>query len=126
VRRKSSSSFLSPKIFWIVVALVAVLVIAAFQLPKLLNRGKPSAPAPVTAAPAAKPAPDPGTSITARMAAAAQYAENKDYALAEKTYREVLQAEPNNVDARKALASVLYREDKIEESASELEKLPRN
>ena len=75
----------------------------------------------------AKPvAPGTENTIQARMAAAAQYAENKDYALAENTYKEVLRAEPNNVDARKALASVLYREDKIEESAAELEKLPRN
>jgi len=33
--------------------------------------------------------------------------------------------EPANVDAMKALASVLYREDKIEESAAVLDKLPK-
>jgi cytochrome c-type biogenesis protein CcmH/NrfG len=127
-RRRSSSSRFNPKIFWMIVALVVALVIGAFQVPKLLNQGKTSAPAPAAAAaPAAKPAVALNPSSTAaRMAAAAQYAENKDYALAENAYKDVLKAEPNNVDARKALASVLYREDKIEESAAELEKLPRN
>ena len=41
-------------------------------------------------------------------------------------YKQVLKTEPNNVDAMKALASVLYREDKIDESAAILDKLPRN
>jgi cytochrome c-type biogenesis protein CcmH/NrfG len=67
-----------------------------------------------------------GTDTRTRMLAAEQYVERKEYSLAEDIYKQVLQSEPNNVDAMKALASVLYREDKIEESAAILDKLPRN
>ena len=73
--------------------------------------------------PAAIPA---GADTKTRMQAAEQYVERKDYSMAEDIYKQVLQSEPNNVDAMKALASVLYREDKIEESAAILDKLPRN
>ena len=45
--------------------------------------------------------------------------------MAEDIYKQVLKAEPNNFEAMKALASVLYREDKIEESAAILDKLPK-
>jgi DNA-binding NarL/FixJ family response regulator len=67
-----------------------------------------------------------GTDTKTRMQAAEQYVERKEYSPAEDIYKQVLQSEPNNVDAMKALASVLYREDKIEESAAILDKLPRN
>ena len=60
------------------------------------------------------------------MQAAEQYIERKEYPMAEDIYKQVLQSEPNNVEAMKALASVLYREDKIEESAAILDKLPKN
>jgi DNA-binding NarL/FixJ family response regulator len=73
--------------------------------------------------PAAVPA---GADTKTRMQAAEQYVERKEYPMAEDIYKQVLQSEPNNVDALKALASVLYREDKIEESAAILDKLPRN
>jgi DNA-binding NarL/FixJ family response regulator len=66
------------------------------------------------------------TDWTAKMQAAEQYTERKDYASAEDIYKQVLKAEPDNVDALKALASVLYREDKIEESTAVLDKVPRN
>jgi thioredoxin-like negative regulator of GroEL len=46
--------------------------------------------------------------------------------MAEDIYKQVIKAEPGNVDAIKALASVLYREDKIEESAAVLDRLPKN
>ena len=59
------------------------------------------------------------------MLAAQQYTDRKDYSMAEDIYKQVLKGDPNNVDAMKALASVLYREDKIEESAAILDKLPR-
>jgi DNA-binding NarL/FixJ family response regulator len=79
------------------------------------------------AAKSAKPAAIPaGADTKTRMQAAEQYVERKDYSMAEDIYKQVLQSEPNNVDAMKALASVLYREDKIEESAAILDKLPRN
>jgi thioredoxin-like negative regulator of GroEL len=59
------------------------------------------------------------------MQAAGEYTERKDYAMAEDLYKQVLKAEPNNIDAIKALASVLYREDKIDESAAMIDKLPK-
>ena len=59
------------------------------------------------------------------LQAAGEYTERKNYTMAEGIYRQVLKAEPNNVDAMTALASVLYREDKIEESAAILDKLPK-
>lgn len=60
-----------------------------------------------------------------KLQAAQGYLERKDFSMAEDIYRQVLKAQPNNVEALKALASVLYREDKIEESAAVLDKLPR-
>jgi hypothetical protein len=69
--------------------------------------------------------PAPGADTKTKMQAAEEYTDRKDYSMAEDIYKQVLQAEPNNADAMKALASVLYREDKIEESAAVLEKLPK-
>ena len=60
-----------------------------------------------------------------KLQAAEQYMERKDYAMAEDIYKQVYKAEPTNADVMKALASVLYREDKIEESAAILDKLPK-
>jgi DNA-binding NarL/FixJ family response regulator len=76
---------------------------------------------------ASKPAAIPvGGDTKTKLEAAELYVERKDYSMAENIYKEILQTEPNNVDAMKALASVLYREDKIEESAAILDKLPKN
>jgi cytochrome c-type biogenesis protein CcmH/NrfG len=134
--RRKSHSF-SPKIFWIAVAAIIVIVVAAFQVPKLWSRGKsaasPSAAASVSggsapgeAAPAAaKPSLQAGADTKTKLQAAEEYTDHKDYPMAEDIYKQVLKAEPNNVDAMKALASVLYREDKIEESAAILDKLPK-
>ena len=52
--------------------------------------------------------------------------DRKEYVTAEDIYKQVVQAEPNNEEALKGLASVLYREDKIDESAAVLERLPKN
>jgi thioredoxin-like negative regulator of GroEL len=60
-----------------------------------------------------------------KMLAASEYTERKEYSMAEDIYKQVLKTEPKNVEALKALASVLYREDKIEESAAILDKLPK-
>lgn len=76
------------------------------------------------AASVAKPAQSADTKT--KLDAADQAVERKEYSTAEEIYKDVLRTEPNNVDAMKALASVLYREDKIEESAAILEKLPKN
>ncbi len=61
-----------------------------------------------------------------KLDAAARYMEKKDYAQAESIFRQVKQSEPRNVDAIKGLASVLYRQDKIEESTAVLDELPKN
>lgn len=131
VKRKSSSRALKPLLGWIAILLLAAL---AYGIVKLAQRrpasGELAPPAGSSAAAAAAPgkveAPSPGADTKTRMQAAEQYAERKDYATAEDIYRQILKAEPNNIDARKALADVLYREDKIDESAAELDKLPRN
>ena len=60
-----------------------------------------------------------------KLDAALQSAENKDYATAEQILKDLVQAEPNNADALKALASVLYRQDKIAESAAILDKIQK-
>jgi DNA-binding NarL/FixJ family response regulator len=144
VRRRSSRSF-SPKIFWMVAAAIVVVVVAAFQVPKFFSRGQsaaaanvaapagsasagsaPASPAPAGGSgPAKLVAPPPGADTRTKLQAAAEYTERKDYSVAEDIYKQVLKAEPSNVEAMKALASVLYREDKIEESAAILDKLPK-
>jgi len=139
VRRRASSRF-SPKIFWLVVLSIAAIAVAIIYVPWPGGKDKKAAAA-VSATSAATPGatvaasgstqaktspPPAGSDTRTRMQAAAQYADNKEYSLAESIYKDVLKAEPNNVEAMKALASVLYREDKIEESAQVLEKLPRN
>ena len=68
----------------------------------------------------------PGTDTKTKLDAAKQYMERKEYATAEDIYKQVVQAEPHNVDALTGLASVLYREDKIEESAAVLDRIPKN
>lgn len=129
VRRRSRS--LKP--LWMWLALI-VLVAGIFGFVKLLHRTPAAsdyaAPAGSSAsganATARVEAPAANADTKTKMQAAEQYAERKDYATAEDIYKQVLKAEPNNVDALKALASVLYREDKIDESAAILDKLPRN
>jgi DNA-binding NarL/FixJ family response regulator len=130
-RRKSARSF-SPKIFWIAVAAIVIIVLASFQVPKLFSGGKSARISPTAAGgsdsgatPSKLIAPPASADTKTKLQAAGEYTERKDYAMAEDLYKQVLKAEPNNVDVMKALASVLYREDKIEESAAILDKLPR-
>ncbi len=61
-----------------------------------------------------------------RLQAASQYTDRKDYSTAEEIYKQVLKSEPSNVEALKGLASVLCREDKIDESTAILDEIPRN
>jgi len=137
-RRKSASKRKKwPFIVWGSVIPAVLIVIGLMKLPIFhrstgLDALPVSAPAASEAGPAtgsATPAPAPppaaGADTKSKIQAAADYTERKDYALAEGVLKQVLQAEPNNVDAMKALASVLYREDKIEESAAILDKLPK-
>jgi DNA-binding NarL/FixJ family response regulator len=135
VRRKSSR-LNGPKIFWIAVAAIVIIWVAVFQVPKLFRGGKSEA---VTAnapsasgssasggsAPAKLVAPPASADTKVKLQAAGEYTERKEYPMAEDIYKQVLKTEPNNVDALKGLASVLYREDKIEESAAILDKLPK-
>jgi thioredoxin-like negative regulator of GroEL len=57
------------------------------------------------------------------MRTAQEYADRKEYPAAEEIYKQVIQTEPDNTAALKALASVLYREDKLAESAAVLDKI---
>jgi hypothetical protein len=66
----------------------------------------------------------PEADAKSKIQAAEQAAERHEFATAENLYKQVLEVEPNNVDVEKALASVLYREDKLTESAAVLDKLP--
>ena len=61
-----------------------------------------------------------------KMQSAQDFVDRKEYATAEQIYKQVVASEPNNAEALKALASVLYRQDKIDESAAILDKLPKN
>jgi tetratricopeptide (TPR) repeat protein len=63
--------------------------------------------------------------IKTKLQAAQQYSDTRDYALAEDIYKHIVADDPNNVDALKGLASVLYREGKVDESADILDKIPR-
>ena len=74
----------------------------------------------------AKDAPEPGplTGIPAQMQTAADYVAAKDYAKAESTYRLILKTDPNNREAIKELASVLFRQQRYDEAALVLKSLP--
>ena len=124
-----------PLVFW---ALVAVaIVFAAIYGIRARNADSDSAVPPqgkeiqtakqraATAAANPEPVVVNGDTKT-KLEAAAQYVERKEYASAEDIYRQVIDTEPQNVDALKGLASVLYREGKLEESAAILDRIPRN
>ena len=92
--------------------------------------GRPATTAVASGARGAAPPPakvtiPPGASSKTRLEAALQAADNKDYATAEQILKDLVQAEPNNADALKALASALYRQDKIAESTAILDKIPK-
>jgi DNA-binding NarL/FixJ family response regulator len=133
-RRRSSSFRFSPKIFWMVVAALLVVVGIGVGVTRMFSSRK--APAATSANAAAN-----GTAAAAsskpvdlaanadtktKLQAAQDYADKKEYATAEDILKQVVKAEPRNVDALKGLADVLYREDKIEESAEILDKIPHN
>lgn len=131
-RRRTNN--LVPKLFWAGIGLAAVLGTGVWYY----SRGTDSTDDAVTAAgasgstttqaasKASKPVmPSASADTKAKLDAARQYMETKEYATAEDIYRQVVQAEPNNVDALTGLASVLYREDKIDESAAILDRIPK-
>ena len=134
-RSRQRSKNLVPKVFWGSVAAVALIYAGVRGYSTITNRPSAgSSGATQTVATSAGAAND-GSKLTrppdnadtkTKLEAARQYMERKEYATAEDIYKQVTVAEPNNVDALKGLASVLYREDKIEESAAVLDRLPRN
>jgi hypothetical protein len=73
----------------------------------------------VTASPNA-----PLTGIPAQMRLAADFVTDKNYAKAESTYRLILKTDPNNREAIKELASVLFRQQRYDEAAAVLKSLP--
>jgi predicted negative regulator of RcsB-dependent stress response len=139
VRRRSGSRDFTPMMFWAAVAVLALVIFGIFEMvqsnrankaPGVAAQGGATSPesnAPAAAGARAKPGEMANSMDTrTKMQAAQEYSDRKDYTTAEDIYKQVLKAEPANIDAMKALASVLYREDKIEESAAILEKLPKN
>jgi DNA-binding NarL/FixJ family response regulator len=130
VRRRSSSNK-KVMIFWAAVIAVIAVVVVVVKLTS--SKSDQDAPTPVAAkGSSAAAAPQKpvanlaaGADTKTKLQAAQEYTDRKEYSMAEDIYKQVLQAEPNNADAMKALASVLYREDKIEESAAILEKIPK-
>jgi tetratricopeptide (TPR) repeat protein len=64
------------------------------------------------------------TGIPAQMKMAADFVTDKNYAKAESTYRLILKTDPNNREAIKELASVLFRQQRYDEAAAVLKTLP--
>jgi CheY-like chemotaxis protein len=126
-RRPSRSS--AVKWFW---AGILIISIGAFAITKLSQRTSPlfsspaASPSAVAPAPPGLSPPPAGADTKTKLATASQYTDRKDYSTAEDIYRQVIKNEPNNVEALKGLASVLYREDKIDESTAVLDRIPRN
>jgi DNA-binding NarL/FixJ family response regulator len=127
VKRRSSRSS-GVKWFWIGVVIVAA---GGYGVTKLSQRTSPVSSTSTTAAGSATPppglsAPPASADTKTKLQSAGQYADRKDYSTAEDIYKQVLKSEPKNVEALKGLASVLYREDKIDESTAILDQIPRN
>ena len=67
-----------------------------------------------------------GADTKTKMQAAQDSMDRKDYAAAEDLYKQIVKSEPANTDALKALASVLYREEKLEESVAVMDKISKD
>ncbi len=89
------------------------------------NAGAKSASTTTATRPAATKPPAADADSKTRLQAAQNYTDSKNYPMAEDLYKQVLNAEPNNVEALRGLASVLYREDKIDEAAGVLDRIPK-
>jgi tetratricopeptide (TPR) repeat protein len=118
--------------FWSIVAGISILSLVAWGGAKLASSGSKTPSGQTsgqtfsTPAPGA-PAPPPSTAdAKTKLLAAEQYSDRKDYSMAESIYRQIVADDPNNVEALKGLASVLYREDKVDESAAILDRIPKN
>jgi DNA-binding NarL/FixJ family response regulator/TolA-binding protein len=133
LKRKPAGRNKGIKIFWIAAAAILLMVVPGYFLAGRIDRSSSVASAAGAAssssapATATRPAPPPaGADTKTKMQAAQEYADRKDYAMAEDVYKQVIKTEPNNVEALKALASVLYRQDKIDESAAILDRIPKD
>jgi DNA-binding NarL/FixJ family response regulator/cell division protein FtsB len=124
-RRISSEGNRGVKIFWAVAGAVVLLVVLAWTASTLVNKKQEQASS-ITPAAEKPKIPSAMADTKTKMQAAQEGMDRKDYAVAEDLYKQIVKAEPTNVDALKGLASVLYREDKIEESAAILDKIAKN
>jgi tetratricopeptide (TPR) repeat protein len=120
---------LVPKIFWAAMA-VAIIAGGVYEFhfkhsddDAVVTTSPSGAPLKSKAAKVAPPSANANTKT--KMEAAKQYADRKEYQTAEDIYNQVVEAEPNNEDAIKGLASVQYREGKIEDSAATLDRLQK-
>jgi DNA-binding NarL/FixJ family response regulator len=125
--KKKVSSKKKILMFWTVVGTAAILGVVAWGISAWVSRPRTGTPVPQTTATTAgsKPPVAPGTDIPSKLQAAQESSDRKDYATAEATYKQILEMDSKNVDALKGLASVLYREDKVDESAAILERIPK-
>jgi len=124
----------APKIFWISVASILVLTGGGLGLRRAMTPPEAATEAAAVMAGNGSPMPKravkltpppPNADLKTKLSVAQEYMERKDYSTAEDIYRQALKSEPQNPEVLKLLASVLYREDKIEESAAVLDKLPK-
>ncbi len=133
IRRNIPRPSRTPKVVWSLIAAFLLLGLLAWGAAKFASDPKPASapsasPSPASSAAAGgKPAMPASTADTkTKMLAAQQYTDRKDYASAEDLYKQIVASEPQNVEALKGLASVLYREDKVDESAAILDRIPKN
>ena len=126
-RRRSGQGRRSMKILWMAIcgAIVIALVVWGVGRFRTTRPPIPQGLASGAAEPAKPVPPSAGADTKTKMQAAQEYTDRKDYAMAEDLYKQVIKSEPNNADALKALASVLYREDKIDESTAIMDRIPK-
>jgi tetratricopeptide (TPR) repeat protein len=121
-------------VFWSLLLGFVILGGLVWAAAKFVSSSKSSPGTPAAAAGSAsavsggKSAAPPAASADTKtkMLAAEQYSDRKEYNMAEDLYKQIVAAEPDNVEALKGLASVLYREDKVDESAAILDRIPKN
>ena len=129
-RKRSSSSGRTPRIALMVLLVAILLGLASWGIASFITVSKPAA-SEDTSAPASGSTgpkltlPPANADDKTKLQAAQQYADQKDYATAESIYKQILKVHSSNVEALQGLASVLYREDKIQEAASTLDRLPK-
>jgi len=131
-KKSSLSSRRTIRRIWMGIGLTLCLGLAIWFLSGRisLDSSRSSAPAPAGASTSSsdssKLTPPPLTAAPKlKLQAAQQYAEAKDYPMAEDLYKQVLEADPKNSEAIQGLASVYYREDKVNEAAALLDRLPK-